>query len=149
MLLSPSAFSRADTSCLGPITSCCRVFILHCCSLHGPKKLFPSTSLMLSAILPWAFQLCPLQPRSLAGPCLLETLPKSGHQPRKASHGFQLLNTWVKSFRKHIGRVYPFLLSNSCLFLVAMSSITELPWDISQENKVNLLKLFPKCELLA
>lgn len=104
---------------------------------------------------PLFLQLCPLHfmakcRRSLAGPCLLEVLPKSGHQPWKASQGSQFLNTWVKSFLKRIGRAYPFLLlSNSCLFLVAISSVAELPWDTSQENKVNSLKLFPKCKLLA
>ena len=102
---------------------------------------------------PFFLQLSPLRfmakCRSLAGPCLLEVLPKSDHQPWEAALGLQFLNTCVKSFRKHTGFAYSFLLSNSCLFLVAISSIAEVPWDTAQENKVNLLKLFPKCKLLA
>ncbi|XP_064933178.1 uncharacterized protein LOC110355089 isoform X2 [Columba livia] len=96
---------------------------------------------------PFAFeQLSPLcsmakRRRSLAGPCMLEVLPKSGHQPWKASGMADFGQRALSPLGNILGMHIPFFfLATACFFLMAISSIAELLWDTSQENKLGKLR---------
>nr|XP_021135939.1 uncharacterized protein LOC110355089 isoform X2 [Columba livia]XP_021135940.1 uncharacterized protein LOC110355089 isoform X2 [Columba livia] len=79
--------------------------------------------------------------RSLAGPCMLEVLPKSGHQPWKASGMADFGQRALSPLGNILGMHIPFFfLATACFFLMAISSIAELLWDTSQENKLGKLR---------
>ncbi|XP_064933179.1 uncharacterized protein LOC110355089 isoform X3 [Columba livia] len=109
----------------------------------GDKGLFQPKWFYLTHLSKELSPLCSMakRRRSLAGPCMLEVLPKSGHQPWKASGMADFGQRALSPLGNILGMHIPFFfLATACFFLMAISSIAELLWDTSQENKLGKLR---------